>query len=96
MQINLKGWGSFEANPDNANILIYPNDLMDGLFVDLDKEYCFVPKFLPGYVEVETIALGIGIQQIEVVHYDLTEAPHCWVVNALARCTVAGFEALIA
>jgi hypothetical protein len=68
---------------------------MDGLYVDLDDDYCFIPKFVPGYVEVETIAMGIGIPQVEVSVVDLTEAPHCWVVNALARCVVGQFELLL-
>lgn len=95
MRINLKGIGSYDATPENAYILEYPNDFMNGLFVDLDDDYFFVPSFVPGYVEVETQALGIGIPKIEIVEYNLSEPPHLWVASALGRCVVGQFEQLL-
>lgn len=91
------GGQEYDLPPENWAILHYPNDMMDGLFVDMDDDYCFVSAHQPGAAEfIETAREG-GAEDYQLgedAQIDFTEPPHCWVVASLARLVVRSAEEL--
>jgi hypothetical protein len=42
-------------------LLAYPNDMMDGLFIDLDDNYCFIQADTSGFDQLKEVVLAEGI-----------------------------------
>lgn len=88
-----------EINQENACILSYPNDLLDGIFVDVDENtYAFISAHSPGYQALTEQLQEVGVQWFDLsdredVHY--TEQPHSWVVESVGRMVVASAESLL-
>lgn len=83
-----------EATPNNAFFFNYPNDMMSGLFVDVDEEnYLYIHGDSPSYDKMAMTAINEGIHQITMPdEVDMTEYPHNCVVGSLARFTVQAAE----
>lgn len=95
MEVNL---GDFDISPENTYILKYPNDLMDGIFIDLDDAYAFISRWTKDYKKAKKVVKGLGIQTFdmtEVAEINLTDPPHLWVVSSLGRIIVEGAEQII-
>lgn len=69
--------------------LSYANELLDGVFLDMDDDYAFLSANVPEHREL--------IEQIdeEYEHYDLTDCdvdykdiPHKWVVQSVANIVI--------
>lgn len=85
--------GSVPIRPDNAIILTYPNDMMNGMFVDMDEQYCFIQADSDAYEDILEKAREEGIPEAEVGDQaDLTEYPHCYVIQSLARFVMDAAE----
>jgi len=85
--------GEFDLNRENATIVSYPNDLMDGVYVDLDTEYFFISAHTTGYAELleRMDDEGIGYCGFEGELYQ-GEEPHCYIITALSKLVVATAE----
>lgn len=91
MRIN----GTIETNPDNTFILRYPNDMLDGVIIDLDENYAYIPKAVDPehYAEVEAQLCEEGIDIVVMADdVDMAEAPHCWVIQSMLKAVVRGAE----
>lgn len=90
--------GEHHDVPDeNVALLMYPNDMMNGLFIDMDDNYAFISAHQTGSDEFIAEAVGMGAEQYELgddAEIDLTAPPHCWVVASLARLVVKSAEEL--
>lgn len=88
------GDGEFQAGPENAMLLAYPNDMMDGLFVDVDEErFCFIGADSENFAELKEAAISDGIPIGNVgEEADLTEYPHNLVIQSLGRFVVDAAE----
>lgn len=86
-----------DVDEDHIAVLRYPNDMMDGLFIDLDENYAFVSAHQPGADEFISEALGMGVEEYELgdVEIDFTQPPHCWVLQSLVRLVVKSAEELL-
>jgi len=87
-----------EVDDEHIAVLLYPNDMMNGLFIDLDDNYAFVSAWQPEADEFIAEAIGQGVEQYELgedADIDLTAPPHCWVVASLARLVVKSAEELL-
>lgn len=87
-----------DLDDNHVAVLHYPNDMMDGLFLDMDENYAFISAWQPGSDEFIAEALGQGAQEYELgddADIDLTAPPHCWVVASLARLVVKSAEEII-
>lgn len=90
------GNGEIHAGPDNAMLLAYPNDMMDGLFIDLDDNYCFIQADTSGFDQLKEVVLAEGIPVGHVEEdADLDEYPHCYVVESLGRFVVQAAEEVL-
>lgn len=87
--------GEVEANSDNSYIITAQNDMLNGLFVDRDEEYTFIPEDTEGYPELALTAVGEGITVLDVQSYDATAEPWIWVINSLARMAVMTAQQII-
>jgi len=95
MQIND---GQIEANRDNTWILKYPNDMLNGVIVDLDENYAFISAHegREGYGALVQGLLDEGVEVVEIASdVDLTCPPHAWVVQSLVRAVQRGAEELV-
>lgn len=78
--------GEIVATADNAYFLSYENDLLDGLFVDLDKQYLFLSKHVPEFPGIEAVARAEGIGDVKYSgDIRLDESPHHHVVRTLGN-----------
>lgn len=83
---------------ENVAVLLYPNDMMNGLFIDLDDNYVFVSAWQTGSDEFIAEAISLGAEQYELgedAEIDWTAPPHAWVVASLARLVVKSAEELL-
>lgn len=85
---------SVEGNKTNTFLFNYANDMMSGIFVDVDDEnYFFIHNGSASYEDAARCAINEGIHQITMPeNVDLTEYPHNCVVGSLARFTVQAAE----
>lgn len=85
--------GEFDLNRENATIVSYPNDLLDGVYVDLDTEYFFISAHTPGYDELlarmDDENVGYCGFEGELCQGD---EPHCFIITALSKLIVATAE----
>lgn len=87
------GQGEFYAGPENSMLLVYPNDMMDGLFVDLDENYCFIQADTDGFDQLKEQCLSEGIPIGEVGDdADLDKHPHNLVIESLGRFVLDAAE----
>lgn len=75
-------------------VLHYPNDLLNGLYVDIDDNYLFFSVYVPEHLQI--IERVIHEEEVEV--FDLSnqdiiygDPPHRWCMAGLAR--ILGREA---
>lgn len=85
-----------EANANNSFFLNYPNDMMSGLYVDVDAEnYLFIHADSERFDEVAIPGINEGIRQITMPeNVNLSDVPHCYVMQSLARFTVQTAEVI--
>ena len=85
--------GEIDCTPDNTYILSYPNDLLDGVIIDLDDNYAFISAHTPGYKDLldELDTEGVGWFSIDE-GVDMEEQPHCWVLKSISKLIVAEAE----
>lgn len=88
--------GQIETNPDNTFILRYPNDMLDGVIIDLDENYAFIPKSVDSdqYFGLEAQLCEEGIDVVVITDADMTEAPHCWVMQSMVKAVIQGAEVI--
>ena len=81
--------GGLEANAENTWILYYPNSILNGIIMDFGDNYGFVSAYDTDfdYDELCGELLGEGVEQVWVAEegLDLTEPPHCWVVQSVIK-----------
>lgn len=86
------GANQYEATNDNAVYMRYPNNMMNGLYVDMDDEYLFLSEHSEFFNTVITAALLQGIPTVEVSGYHAAEPPHCYVIASLGRFVASSAE----
>lgn len=84
--------GEIELTPENTYIVSYPNDIMDGVLIDLDDNYAFISAHTTGYAELldELDREGVGYFSIE--EFDENEPPHSWLLQSLGKIIVKEAE----
>lgn len=88
--------GQLELTPENSYIVMYPNDIMDGVLIDLDENYAFISAHSEGYkaladqLEYE----GVEVYDLTQEELDLDQAPHSWVLASLARLIIHEAEVI--
>lgn len=88
--------GELEATPENTWIVMYPNDIMDGIIIDLDDQYAFISAHTPGYAELLDELDKEGVETVCVAEdNDLSQPPHSWIINSIARLVVHEAEMVI-
>lgn len=87
------GQGEFEAGPENSMLLSYPNDMLDGLFVDLDDRYAFIGALTDGFDQLKEtcIAEGIPIGTVEE-GFNEDAYPHMLVIKSVGKFVVEAAE----
>lgn len=88
--------GEIDCTPDNTYIVSYPNDLLDGVLIDLDDNYAFISAHTPGYSELLDELDTEGIESFQMDEdTDMSVQPHCWVMKSVGRLIVAEAEAAL-
>ena len=95
MKVNGRDGFEYNANATNSLIFCYENEMMNGLYIDMDDDYAFISADEEFYPELALTAVSEGIRVIDVEQFDEVDAPHCWILNALGRLVVCGAEELL-
>lgn len=85
-----------ELTPNNSLILSYPNDILDGVYVDLDDNYCFISAHTPGYADLLNGLDDECVGYVNFENVDNNEEPHCYVIKALGQLMLADLEDMLA
>jgi hypothetical protein len=91
MNINVNG-NSFDMNKENTFVMEFENDLLDGIYIDMDEEYVFVSKHTEVYEMLVPCCLKEDVFLIQSGEVDLDEPPYLWVVSALGRTIAEAAE----
>jgi hypothetical protein len=75
---------------DNSYILMYANDMMDGILWEDEENYAFVSAHTEGYDQLadELETLGCEIFDMTDSEVDFEEQPHSFVLRAVAKLVV--------
>lgn len=87
-----------EIDDEHVAVLYYPNDLMNGMFIDMGDNYAFISAWQPEADEFISEAIALGAPEYELSEdssIDLTEPPHCWVMQSLIRLVTRSAEELL-
>lgn len=81
--------GNMEATAENTWILYYPNNILNGVIMDFGENYGFISAYDTSvdYDELCGELLGEGVEQVWIAEedLDLTDPPHCWVVQSIIK-----------
>lgn len=98
MKFNLNGVDTEIPGSDMLGVA-YPNDLMNGLYIDRDDTYIFLSahdtrhqELIARISEAEPDLMGADLTDVEV---DINEQPHLFVVSRLGKIIVEGAEDLL-
>jgi len=84
---------SIDMTPENTYIVSYPNDMLDGILWEDETNFAFISAHTEGYRELLDRLDSIGVQSFCIdTEVDYTEAPHCWVVNAVTKLVIQSAE----
>ncbi len=86
-----------EFDDDHIAVLHYPNYMMSGLFIDMGENYAFVSAWC-GNDEFIAEAIAQGAPEYELGEdssIDLTQPPHCWVMQSLIKLVITSAEELL-
>lgn len=86
MIIGING-SEVEATPENA-VIFTGETMMNGIYVDGEDDYLFIPEDLEAVTNYPEIALTLkfeGIPVYDLDEYDPTAQPFCFMINALCR-----------
>lgn len=86
--------GEIELTPDNTYIVSYPNDILDGILIDLDANFAFISAHTPGYAELLDELDSEGVESFQMDNdADMNQQPHCWVLKSITKLIIAEAEA---
>lgn len=84
MQVSVEGQ-VFESNPANT-VIFTGTTLLNGIYVDQDDDYLFIPEGVIGnYEEVTELMQAEDIAVYEMDSYDPEAVPFCFMINGLCR-----------
>ena len=84
------------ASADNSLILLYNNDLMDCVYIDLGNQYAVIsPHVYEEYDELADKLESVGASVLSVGDFDMRKPPHCYVIESLGKMIVASAEELL-
>jgi hypothetical protein len=87
--------GDYDLTPDNTSIFSYPNDILDGVYLDGDETYAFISAHMDGYPDLLDALDREGVGYVNFETVDDGEEPHCYVIEALGRLMVADLENML-
>lgn len=84
--------------PDNTYILMYPNDMMDGIIWEDESNYAFISAHAEGYDELadELETLGVEVFDMTDCEIDYDTPPHSWVAQSIGQTIIRDLTALLA
>lgn len=83
-----------DATPENSVIFV-GETLLNGVYVDDDDDYLFIPEDLEAVINYPELALALkyeGVPVYELEEYDPFSPPFCFIINALCRVFQAEIE----
>lgn len=86
----------YPVNGKNTVILYYPNDILNGLYVNLCTNYMFIPAEHDMFADVRAAAIEDGVQEVEIPpNYNPENSPHKWVIEAVGKLVVEEAERIV-
>lgn len=78
-------------------VLQYPNDLLNGLYVDIDDSYLFFSAYVPEHLElIERVIHEEEVEVFDLSNQDIIygDPPHRWCMAGLSRILIREAEKL--
>lgn len=73
----------------------YPNDILDGVFLNGEGNYLFLSDHVEGHRGVQDKLGEMDYYDMSEQDIDYEELPHQWVVNSVAKLVVLTAEQLL-
>lgn len=87
--------GDYELTPDNTAIVSYPNDLLDGIYMDSPESYAFISAHTAGYLAVLNCLDTEGIGSVDIPEVNQNEEPTCYVIEAITKLMIEDLEEML-
>ena len=85
-----------EVNNKNTVILYYPNDILNGMYVNLCTNYMFVPESHDAFPDVRAAVMDEGVTEVDIpAGFNPEVSPHKWVIEAVGRLVVEEAEGIL-
>jgi hypothetical protein len=82
----INGDHSFEMNDKNTYFFYYDNDLLDGIYHDIDDQnFAFISKYSSAHYRIQDELAEEGAKSLDFGTPDYNQIPHCWIIAALGR-----------
>ena len=75
----------FDVTGENALNFIYPDEMMDGLLIDLGERYAFIQRQSPVFKSMLGIMVDEGIETLIIDEFDPDAPPHSWIIKSLGN-----------
>lgn len=87
------GKNQYQATAENAVYYRFPkNDILNGLYLDLDEDYLFISQHSEFFNRIITAALLEGIPNKPVHEFNPDEAPYIYMISHLGRFVATSAE----
>lgn len=78
-----------------AYSVAYPNDLLDGVLLDLDESYLFLSDHIEEHRLVQEKIGEMQFFDMADMEIDIDKAPHSWVVRSVGKLIINEAESLL-
>lgn len=88
--------GELDINPSNAKVFSYPNDILDGVYIDFGDNYSFISAHTEGYDGLLDALDDEGIESEVFDNPQSNDEPHCYVIKAVGQLMIRSLEDMLA
>lgn len=87
--------GELELTPNNSYIVSYPNDILDGVYIDNDDNYAFISAHMEGYPELLDALDDECVGSVTFERIQPSEEPTCYIIEAIGKLMVKELEDML-
>ena len=86
-----------EPNECEAYSVAYPNDILDGVILDMPEMYIFLSDHVDSHRDLQGAIDDDDIEYFDMSDSDIdySQKPHSWVVQSVGRLIVMEAESLL-
>lgn len=92
MKIKLDDGKEYEAT---AHSVAYSNDILNGVLLDMESNYAFLSDHIEAHRDAIEQIPEMAFYDLSELDINLSEAPHCWIVQSVGKLIIRCAESLL-